>query len=81
MLNKRLFAVSACALFLTCAAHAATSNDSSATLSVKGQLMTPEVYNSCVVSLPTASAVDLNTDGGSLAGQGDNATNAAPVTI
>jgi len=81
MLNKRLFAVSACALFLTCAAHAATSNDSSATLSVKGQLMTPEVYNSCVVSLPTASAVDLNADGGSLAGQGDNATNAAPVTI
>ena len=43
--------------------------------------MTPEVYNSCVVSLPTASAVDLNADGGSLAGQGDNATNAAPVTI
>ncbi|EOC0209607.1 fimbrial protein [Cronobacter dublinensis] len=81
MLKKQLFAVGACALLIASAVHAATSNDTSASLSITGQLMTPEVYNSCVVSLPTASAVNLNTDGSSLADQGDSATNAAPVTI
>lgn len=81
MFNKRFFAVGACALFIASAVHAAKTSDTSASLSITGQLMTAEVYNSCVVSLPTASAVNLNTNGGSLADQGDNATNAAPVTI
>ncbi|WP_242634796.1 fimbrial protein [Atlantibacter sp.] len=81
MLKKRFFTVGACALLVTSMVNAADSNDTPATLSITGQLMTTEVYNSCVVSLPTASAVSLNTNGSSLADQGESVTNASPVTI